>query len=180
MWISGLAQYQSLSIEDPAQGEVDDPYFNGNVSVGYRIIKGSAAVSEGLHTNRLPHGPFSADLYDARRRTEFSVWATYNPIRLLGDEELANLLPIGSRFDYVSVSARVDLHIRQGLGAKLEGTYGKNVDVGGETFWNIDAAVTWRPHRRLELLGGVAFGISQGRTDDSDSIAARLGLTYRW
>ena len=29
--------------------------------------------------------------------SELAVWATYNPIRMLGDEELSNLLPMGTR-----------------------------------------------------------------------------------
>ncbi|MEE8104334.1 MAG: tetratricopeptide repeat protein [Planctomycetota bacterium] len=182
-WVSMNMNLRELSIVPPGGARVSDGYFDGNVSVGFRAREGSVAVSEGLNTHTAPPGPSSADLRgepQASKTPSVNVWVQYQALRLLDDEELSALLPIGERFDYVSGSARIDHHVGRGFGWMALGTLGADIHER-DPFWELTGAFTWRPRHALEVFGAFSYGIARGRSDDdSSSVAVRVGVTYRW
>jgi hypothetical protein len=107
------------------------------------------------------------------------VWATYQAIRLLGDEELANLIPVGTEFDYLTLGARSEFHLARGLGAGVEGYAG--VDLGSsDPIFGVQGGLTWRPSRAAEVFAAVGYGTALGRAGDDDSFLFRVGVHWRW
>ena len=111
---------------------------------------------------------------------QLTTWVAYQAIRLRGDEDLLTQLPIGNRFDYATVAARIDKQLGKGLGAKLEAYAGTDVR-SGDSIWGSDLETTWRPSRAFEatLAGGI--GGELGRTgSDQTSYHLRLQLAWRF
>jgi len=179
-WASAEVLLAYLSIDNPS---ADDPYFRGAFTFGWRVVQGEARVAPPLDLTRasLP-GLVGTHLTDPPKETpgpEVSLWVTYEPVRLLGNEELAALLPIGTRFDYLTLGARGDFHLAPAWGAKLEGYFGTDL-AADEPIFGVEGGLTWRPSYRAELTLVGGYGTALGRADDVDSFHVRLGFSWRW
>jgi hypothetical protein len=107
------------------------------------------------------------------------VWVTYEAIRLLGDQDLADLIPIGTDFDYLTAGARSEFHLAQGLGAGVEGYAGFDL-ASHDPIFGVQAGLTWRPSRAAEIFALAGYGTALGRAGDDDSFLFRIGLNWRW
>ena len=165
------------------EATIGNGHFDGVATVGWRIHEGSQRVAEPLLLDRgtLPGlvGPDLAGDPDKTVGPLVSVWTSYQMVRLLGDEELAEVLPIGTDFDFLSVSGRGDFHVARGIGAKVEATLGTELN-GGTFFGQLEAGVTWRPSHRLEGTLTAGYGLDMQRVNQADAFRFRLGLRYRW
>lgn len=180
LWASLELAYDSLSLETPS---ARDGLFRGAATLGWRVTGQNLRVAEVLRLDRsaLPGlvGTHVSERPGGEAGHLVTVWATYEPFRLLDDRELAALIPIGERFDYVRLGARGDFHLASGWGAKVSGWAGYDL-YGDEPNFGIEAGVTWRAAHQLELTGVAGYGTALGRADAADSFLVRVGLTYRW
>jgi hypothetical protein len=135
---------------------------------------------------RLALGPLEglmgAQLAQAPEETQgplLDVWATYQSIRLLGDQELADLIPVGTEFDYLTLGARSEFHLTRGLGAGVEGYAGVDL-ASSDPIFGVQAGVTWRPSRAAEVSLAAGYGTALGRAGDDDSLLFRVGVHWRW
>ncbi|MHC4973894.1 MAG: tetratricopeptide repeat protein [Planctomycetota bacterium] len=179
-WAAVELAYDSLSLETPS---ARDGLFRGAATFGWRIAGQNAQVAEQLRLDRSALaglvGTHVAGQPGGQAGRLVTLWATYEPFRLLDDRELAALIPIGERFDYVRLGARGDFQLARGWGAKVSGWAGYDL-YGDEPNFGVEAGVTWRPAHKLELTGMAGYGTALGRSDAADSFLVRLGLTYRW
>jgi predicted Zn-dependent protease len=182
-WASLQAAYDHLSIDDPATGTTSDGRFTGRGTFGWRVIEGGKRMAQPPRAAiGALEGLAGAQLGLAPQETQgplVNVWVTYEAIRLLGDAELANLIPIGTDFDYVTLGARAEFHLARGLGAGVDGYLG--VDLGAsDPIFGVQAGLTWRPSAAAELFALAGYGTALGRGGDDDSFLFRLGFTWRW
>jgi hypothetical protein len=98
---------------------------------------------------------------------------------LLGDRDLADLLPIGKRFNYLIASARADKQLATGIGASLEGRVGHEM-TASDTIWGANVTLTWRPSQQCELTVGGEVGDALGRTGDDGTHGVFGRLILRW
>jgi len=180
LWAAVDAEYRLLSLDSPS---AEDAHFRGSASLGWRIIKGDLRVGErfGIDRSTLP-GLLGPDIFGDPSETRgplVSVWATYQAFRLLGDQELASLLPIGTSFDYLTVAARADFHVSDGVGAKIEGYFGEELQ-SGEFIAGLGGGVSWRPTREMEVTAIAGLGQAFGRSESELSFHLRIGFSYRW
>ena len=109
-----------------------------------------------------------------------SAWLSLQSQRLLDDGEIATMIPIGKRTDYLIAAMNIDKHLVESLGASLEAHVGADLH-SSDAVWGADAALTWRLSRTAELsfFGGV--GSTLGRSDSSTTSGRlRLQLLLRW
>lgn len=181
---SAELQFDLPQIDRPSGGTARDGRFVGRLLAGWRFVEGRFAVGNRFDIREAPPpgliGPDIAGAPDEERDLMVAVWGSYYAIRLLDDQELTTLLPMGASFDYLSANGRVDWHMAPGLGGKAEGYAGFELQEG--TFvWGLDAGITWKRPRSLEL--GLQLGVGQalGRGEPSD-LAARVlaSLVWRW
>ena len=176
-WLSGAASLRSLSLDHAAVGRPRDTQIEGSVTLGYQVVEGRARVADRHRRRRVPLSPGSPFVsLDPLRENDTLVqfWATWQTSRLLDDGELARLIPIARRSDYLIAGGSLHRHLSNGLGAGLEAYVGTELHGLGEV-WGVDARVTWRPRERLELSIGFGIGRSFGGTN-SGSDAGRIGL----
>jgi tetratricopeptide (TPR) repeat protein len=180
LWAGLELAYDSLSLDNPS---ARDGRFRGSATIGWRILGENTQVADELRLDQSLLsglvGTHVAARPGGRDGRLVTVWATYEPIRLLDDKELTNLIPIGDRFDYVRLGIRGDFHLARGWGARASGWAGYDLS-GDEPNFGVEAGVTWRPAHKLELTGVAGYGTALGRSDAADSFLVRLGLTYRW
>lgn len=183
LWASVQATYNQLSIDDPSDGTVSNGRFLGTATVGWRALEGGKRMAGPPHLAMGPlEGLMGAQLAQPPEETQgpfLDVWATYQAIRLLGDQDLADLIPIGTDFDYVMLGARSEFHLARGLGAGIEGYAGVDLDASDPIF-GVEAGLTWRPKRSAEIFAGAGYGTALGRAGSDDSFLFRLGLNWRW
>jgi hypothetical protein len=183
-WASFDVRWASLSLDEvPNTPAVRDGFLAGDVTLGWRLHDGQVDVAERVETDRatlpLLEGP-DVDGDPRRTRGPFvAAWASYRPMRLLDDQSLAQLVPIGERFDYLALSGRADLHLAPSLGASIEGTAGYDL-AADDSFFQVDAAMTWRPGHATELTLAGGYGLAYGRADAEDSLRLRVAFTLRW
>jgi hypothetical protein len=108
-----------------------------------------------------------------------NVWVSFHAIRLLDGADLVQLIPLGERFDYLSAGASADFHLAPGLGARVLGAAGTELQESS-FFFSAEGGLTWRPSHATELSLTAGAGTAQGRADDSTSLLVRLGFTHRW
>jgi len=182
-WASGEATYDSLSVDDPADGTVTNGRFKGIATFGWRALDGGKrmAAPPRVALGRLD-GLMGAQLAQLPEETAgplLDVWATYEGIRLLGDQDLADLIPVGTDFDYLTLGARSEFHLARGLGAGVEGYAG--LDLGNsDPIFGVQGGLTWRPNQAAEVFALVGYGSALGRAGDDDSFLFRLGINWRW
>ncbi|MFQ5846014.1 MAG: hypothetical protein ACE5JG_13605, partial [Planctomycetota bacterium] len=154
-WVGGSLGLDALSIDPPGGAGETDQRFTGTLSAGTRILRDT------------PH---------------LSAWASYTRIGLLGDRNLANLIPVGDRFDYLTAGVRLETERDSRLLAAIEGYAGYELhDANG--VWGLSADLVYRPRRNargLELRFGGSIGSSIGRTDTDLTGALHLGTVWRW
>jgi tetratricopeptide (TPR) repeat protein len=179
-WAAASLSYASLSLDMPS---ADDGLFTGSATFGWRVLDGETRVAEPLHLDKPALAGLVGTYLEAKptatRGPLLSLWLNYDAFRLLGDQELASLIPIGERFDYLQLAGRADLHLAPGLGVMAEGYAGYDLDAADPIF-GVQAGVTWRPSHGWEITGVAGYGTALGRADDADSFLVRLGLAYRW
>jgi tetratricopeptide (TPR) repeat protein len=179
-WLGAVARARHLTIEPPGSGSVSDPQLAGELSIGRLLITGDAAVAGRFDARRTPPGPSSPFLAAERESRDLmlNVWASVQAFRLLGGADLAQLVPIAEHSEYALVAGRIDKHLRDGLGAKLEAHAGMSFS-GRETVWGIDGGVTWQAAARgeLTLIGSVGESLNRSGFDAS---AQRLELQFVW
>jgi tetratricopeptide (TPR) repeat protein len=180
-WAAADFGYDLLSLSEP---EADDGRIELQAVAGYRLVEGRFAHANRLDTRAAPFsgllGPqIEFDPVEGHR-TAVSVWLSYFGIRMLGDAELTALLPIGERFDYLTANARADFHLAPGLGGKVEGYAGTELNEGN-FLWGLETGLTWRSRERMEMRLSIVVGQALGRSDaDAIAAAASLGLEWRW
>ena len=105
----------------------------------------------------------------------------YTGYRLLSDKELADILPVGEQFDYVTANGRAEGRLGRTLYYVAEATLGTDLQDPG-LFAAGSLGVAWRPHAAIELrLGGGYSGNALGRADaDQGASVFNFGLTVRW
>jgi len=179
-WGAVELAYDSLSLETPS---ARDGLFRGAATFGWRIAGQNVQVADEMQLDRsLLSGLVGAHVAEppaSKSGRLVTLWVTYEPFRLLDNQELANLIPIGARFDYVRLGARGDFQLARGWGAKVSGWAGYDL-YGDEPNFGVEAGLTWRPAHKLELTGVAGYGTALGRSDATDSFLVRLALTYRW
>jgi Flp pilus assembly protein TadD len=182
-WVSAQAIYDHLSVDDPADGTVANGRLTGRATLGWRVLDGGKRLGgpPRLARGRL-EGLMGAQLAQPPEETQgplLDVWATYEGIRLLGDQDLAGLIPVGTDFDYLTLGARSEFHLATGLGAGVDGYAGVDL-ANSDPIFGVQAGVTWRPKRTAEVFAVVGYGTALGRAGDDDSFLFRLGLNWRW
>ncbi len=182
-WASVEVAYDSLSIDDPGSGTVTNGRFKGTATFGWRVLDGGKRMTgpPRVALGRLD-GLMGAQLAQLPTETQgplLDVWATYEAIRLLGDQDLADLIPIGTDFDYLTAGARGEFHLAKGLGAGVEGYAGVDLS-SSDPIFGVQAGLTWRPNASAEVFALVGYGTALGRAGDDDSFLFRLGLNWRW
>jgi hypothetical protein len=181
-WVGGGARYERLSLDFDGTAP-EDPRVIATATLGWRAIDGATRVADPHRVeSALMPGIVGARLPVIRpgaSRNALSIWANVATYRLLGDAELSALIPLGERFDYVTLAARYDRHLGDGLGLMAESYVGREF-VEGRNVFGVAAGLGWRPKRTFELALVGAYGSALGRTGDEDSFFVRLGLTWRW
>jgi len=182
LWVGVGARYENLSLDfdgiTPA-----DPRAVVTATLGWRAIEGASRVAaEHRIASALMPGIIGARLPEVRPgagRNTLNIWLNATTYRVLGDAELSSIIPIGKRFDYVTLAARYDRHLADELGFMVEGFMGRELQ-DKKSVYGVAAGVGWRPRQSFELAFIGAYGSALGRAGDEDSFTARLGLTWRW
>ena len=181
-WIGSGVRYEQLSLEFDGI-EPSDPRVVANATVGWRALDGALRVGAPLQVeSALMPGVVGARLPKLRPgapRNALSIWFNAATYRLLGDAELATIIPLGERFDYLTFAARYDRHLADELGLMVEGYVGRELQES-KSVYGIAAGLGWRPKQSFELAFVGAYGSALGRAGDEDTFSARLGLTWRW
>ncbi len=182
-WAAAELGCDLLSIDLPAGGSAGDPRLRGSATFGWRIREGQFDVAD-AHGIDHPEerGVLGPDLDGEPRFTRgpaVAVWVRYEAIRLLGDAELASLVPLGETFDYVTVGGRADFHLAPSFGAKVEGYAGTELH-SSDAIFGLEGGLTYRPSAAIEATAILGYGRALGRSDDTDALHVRLGFTYRW
>ncbi len=182
-WAGAELAYDHISLDSAATGDVADGRFTGSVTFGWRVLEGGRrmAAPPRLALGTL-EGLMGAQLAQEPGETQgplLDVWATYQSIRLLGNQELADLIPVGTEFDYLTLGARSEFHLAKGLGAGVEGYVGVDL-AGSDPIFGVQGGLTWRPSRAVEAFAAVGYGTALGRAGDDDSFLFRVGVHWRW
>jgi len=177
------SEYDRVSIEAPGVGTVDDGRLEVIATLGWRAHEGRPTVAEFMRIDETAFpGLVGTHLEPDPRETAgpaVQAWVSYHAIRLLDDSGLEDLIPLGKRFDYVSVGSRADFHVAPGLGARVMAAAGMELQQT-DLFFSAEAGLTWRPNHRTEFTLVTGFGTAQGRVEDTNSLMVKLGFTHRW
>ncbi|MEM8882734.1 MAG: tetratricopeptide repeat protein [Planctomycetota bacterium] len=181
-WIGGGLRYENLSLDDAGQTP-SDPRVVASVTVGWRAIQGATRVSSPLRVRTAPFpgviGARLPEIDPEAGRNALAIWLNATTYQLLGDAELTTFIPIGERFDYLLLAARYDRHLGAHFGFMAEGYAGIELQEDRQVY-GVSAGLGWRPSHTFELTFMGAYGSALGRSNDEDSFAARVGLTWRW
>jgi hypothetical protein len=178
-WISGDLGYELLGLEPEGAGSVQDGRVSGSVTFGWRLLEGAAAVPEPLRLDTASLPGLAGSHLVPKGRREVSVWASYQGIRLLDGQDLARFVPLGEKFDYLLAGGRADLPLAAGMGAKVEGYAGVELNTSDPLF-GVEAGLAWRPSHRAELSAVLGYGSALGRAGDEDTAFFRFAATVRW
>lgn len=151
-WFAGAgATLESLSLDPTGRDSVTDGRFLANLSAGYRLSTAEPRV----------------DLY-----------FNYNPVRLLGNQELAALIPIGERFDYLTAGVRLSSG-RPRL-RWLVSVYAGVDAHSDDNIWGVVGDLVYRPGARFELRFGGEAGSAFGRSSTEIGATLRFAAVWRW
>jgi len=182
-WAGAQVAYDYLSIDDPGSGNVANGRFTGSATFGWRVLEGGKRMAGPPRVALgMLDGLLGAQLAQPPAETQgpfLDVWASYETIRLLGDQDLADLIPIGTDFDYLTLGARSEFHLARGLGAGVEGYAGLDL-ASSDPIFGVQAGLTWRPSRTAEVFALAGYGTALGRAGNDDSLLFRIGLNWRW
>ncbi|MHC4955129.1 MAG: tetratricopeptide repeat protein [Planctomycetota bacterium] len=181
-WVAGRVRYESISLEF-ADADPHDPRLIVAATIGWRAIEGPARVAS-RHRIERPVMPgvvgsmLGKELSD-RKRSMLSVWLNAATYQVLDDAQLSQLIPLGERFDYLTLAARFDRHLANDWGVMVEGYAGRELQEE-QNVYGLAAGVGWRPKDSFELALVGAYGSALGRSNDEATLRVRLGLTWRW
>ncbi|MEN8150696.1 MAG: tetratricopeptide repeat protein, partial [Planctomycetota bacterium] len=182
-WLSGTAWYRSLSVDSPETGAITNGQAIASLSAGTWLHDRGPRVLSRLTPRAGPvldEGTTVAGEIPEDEGIRLSTWITYTGIRLLSDKELANVLPMGEAFDYLTISGRAEGRVLSGIYYEAEGYAGTDL-TDPEPFVGLLAGVSWRPSPGFEFRirggHGLAFGRENG---DSGSTEVRLAVTVHW
>ncbi len=182
-WAAGAVGLRAVSVDPPASPSATDALLEGSVSVGVRVIEGDPAVAPRWRVQRVPQveaSPFLNAEPELTRDELLNVWLGYQTQRLIDDGELARLLPMVVRTDYLSVSASYDKHVYEAVGARIEASIGTELH-RSTLGWGVEAGLTWRPSPLTELTLRLGGGRAIGRDNASDSSKrVLLQALFRW
>jgi tetratricopeptide (TPR) repeat protein len=183
-WLNLAAHVRELSLADPTAGNatIDDPQVMASASVGYRIRGDQQAVIDPFRVERsalFPRSPYLIGQQDDSDKAFINSWLTYEAIRLLGNEEVATLVPIGDDFNYVTIGMSAEDRIAANTGGRVDAYIG--ADVGeGDFLWGLGTSLTWRPGYSTEFFLQGAVGQALGRSfDNATAVEFVLGLYVR-
>ena len=108
-----------------------------------------------------------------------SAWLGYSHVRLLGDATLAGPLPIGTSYDYVTVTARLEGRATHGLYYEAEAYFGTDLQDSG-LFAGATLGLAWRPDAAMEVRIFGAQGMAPGRDEQVGATSFGLALMMRW
>lgn len=181
-WTSGAARLRRLEIDAPGAGTVGDVHLGAEVSVGRRLLGGETAVGDRYRIDHAPSGPASPWLGDepaADAAWSVNGWVSAQTYRLVGGDELDDLIPLGKSSDYLVAAARFDRQWARGFGTSLEAYAG--LELSGSGVWGVDGALTWRPAHQAELSLRAGRGEALARDGGGDaSHHLFLQLVWRW
>jgi hypothetical protein len=183
LWMGFGAHYRDLELLDPiADEKVDDGQVLASAVLGWRVRGSQAAVIDGFRVDRgafFPQSPYLIGTPEEDDGALINAWIAYLGIRLLGDEAVADVIPIGESFDYLTLGGSVEDRLSEHLGGRLDSFVG--TDVGeGDSIWGVAGSRSWRPSFGTELFLRANFGQALGRSvDDSDLSEVVLGFYLR-
>jgi len=181
-WIAGSVRYEALSLEFAGQNPTD-PRFVGAATFGWRVLEGPTRVAEphSIGSTRMPGivGAMLGEELGARRSSMLSTWINAATYRVLDDAEITQLIPLGERFDYLTLAARFDRRLTDTWGLMIEGFAGRELREQ-ESVYGLSAGLGWRPKDSIELALLGAYGSALGRSNSEATFRLRLGFTWRW
>ncbi len=148
-WVGGEFAYADLTLEVPRGSTLTDGFTAWRTTVGRWICTGENSLAARLD---------------------------YTGSRLLDDEALANVVPLGRRFDFVTGALSAQRRLGMCWDAELEAFAG--TDAGNPAFiWGFEGSLRRRVGSRLRvtLLGG--FG-NQARFQDGES--GHVDVRFEW
>jgi len=182
-WVSGTARFRSLSIEVPKSGGITNGQAILGLVAGYWVHNRGPRVTERLTPRGVPlmhEGTTVAFEPPDDEGIRVSTWLAYTGVRLLSDKELAEALPMGEAFDYVTISGRAEGRVLSGVYYEVEGYAGTDLQ-DPKVFGGLAAGLAWRPSPGFELRFRAGHGLAFGREDgDTGSTEIRLALTLLW
>lgn len=150
-WVSGLASIDRFRIDVPGRGEVADGWLQWQIEGGWRLI----GQEKGL-----------------------SVRGTYSGSRLLDDRALAEVIPLGKRFDRLTGGIRLTWSWRQVMDAVVEVYAGTDAASSGSV-WGVEGSATLWPHRDLRVRIRAGYG-NQDKFQDGEFGHIGLALDARF
>ena len=147
------------ALREPQPGHRRKPPARHAVSSRPRRLAGAssrarrASERRTSSTARLMPGVVGARLPTVQQdagRNALSAWINASTYQLLGDAELPAFIPIGKRFDYVTLAARYDRHVADHWGFMVEGYVGRELQER-DSVYGLAAGVGWRPKKSFEL-----------------------------
>jgi hypothetical protein len=182
-WISGTTGYRSLSVDDRETGAIRNGQVIAGLVVGHWFHNRGPRVRERLTPRRGPvldEGTTVAGEPPDGEGIRLSTWIAYTGIRLLSDKELADVLPMGRAFDYLTIAGRAEGRVLAGIYYEVEGYAGTDLSDPG-IFAGLSAGLALRPTPEFELRIRGGHGLAFGREDaDSGATEVRLALTVYW
>ena len=98
----------------------------------------------------------------------------------MGDQRLADLVPIGREFTYLTASGQITHTLAPSLTAQLEPYLGIEIE-GSDPFLGVQASASWRRSPDLEIRASLGYGQAFGLQGESDnSFTFELGVILRW
>jgi tetratricopeptide (TPR) repeat protein len=181
-WVSGEAVYRSLSILHPDRGPLSDEQVVGQLVFGGRLLEDGPEIRDSLRPRRSPAvlvGTTAAGEPPAGLGPRASAWLGYSHVRLLGDAALAGPLPMGTSYDYVTGTVRLEGRAAHGLFYEAEAYVGTDLQDSG-LFAGATLGLAWRPGSAMEVRIFGAQGMAPGRDSQVGATSFGLALMMRW
>ncbi len=182
LWTAFEAGLDRLSIEPDGAADRSDPRWRGEVALGYRLVDGDVAAAarfSPLGATAGPDSPFLLAEPAATRSWLVNTWLSWRAAHLMGDAELATVLPVLPEDEFVTGAVRVDRHVARGHGLSVTGFVGADTNAG-DSVWGIETMWTWRPSFHTEVALRGRFGESLGRAGDGEERMLGLQVVTRW
>jgi len=171
-WLGTSMRVENLEITPPGAARTRDGNFVGSFDLGFRLRDGNTAAASRYRERTIPHlstSPYLAGAPEGCEDLLVNAWLTYQTNRLFDGADLAQLIPIGERFDYLFVNSSVDKQVTTNLGARVEAYVGSELH-SMENIWGAQATMTWRPSQLGEITLGGGTGRALGRSTFTDTI----------
>lgn len=180
-WWIARAEWTRLEI-DVRRAVRRDRRIEGELAVGHWFLIGEHVIQDGIRARRpepLREGARVTGETDAQDQPAVAGWVAWSPSRLRDDHELIDELPMGSRFDYLTVNALVADELTSGLTAQVQPFLGYELHEG-EVQGGVGVRLAYRPRDAVEVRLGLDWGRARGRSETSDATSFQLAVTLRW